>query len=527
MNEELAVSNVQKLVPKTKETREIAPSLDKFRETISYYFPHLRPSSVQLLQTAYRALEPFTKKPQKPEKISRVVEANTPWEDYLYSLERKDRKTITLVEGLTLKSTDIIPRLVTSMFRWYADHQETYHNQPLNVLVEDHPKKQKDPRRPVKRDKEGFFSVVLIGPNGEGDIVRLPEKWQKLEDTSLVEQIKMAVSSPHHQYKRRVKNWQELDTQPGVQMVIDLGWKERQTLTSAWEAHLLAKGAWIGVQIDEKNKLNISFDHLVLDGKASFDAVNALVKDLPKTKNGQEKVSKPKSFLLTRKDDPNPILKIEIPSNLNFRTLTKIFAESIAAAGLGYGEKFRNPTTAVPVVPEQPPEFSPLHRRIAIATVPFQTSEGPINEPAIKKIIADTRRQEFRTPMESLFKILYSPRIPKKIQTNLSSIFARLSSTKEIVAAFNGNGLISMIQTKVDSQEYFENHLPLYGGTIKPKEEIGGGVVCTIHEVVFNDPSAGERKATRHASLSGSGKFGSADKLQGFAGIFKDKMERE
>ncbi len=460
---------------------------------MAHQFPHFHPVARHAIDGLVRGCETWRRwfPARRP---SGVVNALTTWEQFL-ATEARSRRVMMTVQPLGVDTSGgaWAAVLLANVARWYRDVQRVRrHNQPLEVWVARLGREGRDARQRVS--DPAVLTAALTCEDGRFQMVRL-----RLDDAALTAGAVAALLA-----RTPACTWAEA-RRDGVhpQVVVDRAGRSG----SAWASHLLTSSAWLGARVDAATgALELSFDHLVMDGTAMAELSLAAGVGLP----GQGARAEPDAWL-TGPGEPAPVLRVELPERLDFRNLACAMLAAMQQAGAGAfpGD---NPTLLVPVLPAAPLSIPKKWRRIGVAVVSSRTRAGPVTPADVSEVFEQTRRGG--GVLEDIFSTLYAPSLPWWLPSLTTRGFAGTPWLKQVPAALGGNGLLSKITLEVDDDDALARHPSLFFNTMRPLEAVGGGVALCVTEVLRATPS-GVRKRF-FASLAGSGPFASRERLRAF-----------
>ncbi len=469
---------------------------------MAYKFPHFHPVAREALSALVRLCDGFQRLfPARRE--SDVVPALTTWERFL-STEPRSRRIMVTLQPLGVDTTGgaWAAALLARVARWHRDSRGRGHNQPTHVWVAELGREGFDARQPVS--DPGTLTAVVTHESGGFQVVRLPLDDAELTPEAVAARLARAPVCTLAEARRE-------GLRP--QVLVDRASRGG----SAWTSHLLASGAWLGARVDgTTGSLELSFDHLVMDGTSMTDVSLAIASALPRRGQGTE----PGDWL-TGPDEPTPLLRVELPERLDFRNLCCATLEALGHAG---AELLRgdNPTLLVPVLPDAPASVEREWRRIRIAVVPARTREGPVTPEQVASMLARTRHEG--GVLEDVFSTLYSPSLPWWMPSLTTHGFAYTPALRQVATAMCGNALVSKLTLVVDDEAALARHPPLYFNTMRPLPAVGGGVALCVTEVLCATPS-GVRKRF-FTTLAGSGPFNSRERLTAFRAALAPEAAR-
>lgn len=469
---------------------------------MTYKFPHFHPVARHALATLVRLCDGFQRLfPARRE--SAVVPALTTWERFL-STEPRSRRIMVTVQPLGVDTSGgaWAPALLARVARWHRDSRRRGHNQPTDVWVAELGREGFDARQPVSDTSTLTAAVTCEG--GGFQMVRLPLEDAALTPEAVAERLARAPVCTLAEARRD-------GLRP--QVLVD----RASHGDSAWTSHLLASGAWLGARVDAATgSLELSFDHLVMDGTAMVDASRAIAPGLPRCAAGADA-----GEWLTGPGEPTPLLRVELPERLDFRNLCCAVLEALqrSSAELLDGD---NPTLLVPVLPDAPASVKRDWRRIRIAVVPARTREGSVTPEHVSTLLARTRHEG--GVLEDVFSTLYSPSLPWWMPSLTTHGFAYTPALRQVASAMCGNALVSKLTLVVEDEAALAGFPPLFFNTMRPLPAVGGGVALCVTEVLCVTPS-GVRKRF-FAAAAGSGPFNSRERLTAFRAALAPEAAR-
>jgi hypothetical protein len=460
--------------------------------TLGDTFPHFHPVARGALSSLVRVCDGL-RRVFPAGRASDVVPALTPWEQFL-STEPRSRRIMVTVQplGVDTSGGTWAAALLARVARWHRDSRGTRHNQPTDVWVARLGRWGFDARQPVP--DPSALTAAVTHEGGGFQVVRLPLEEAALTPEAVAARLSRAPVRTLAEARRE-------GLRP--QVVVDRASRGG----SAWTSHLLATGAWLGARVDATTgSLELSFDHLVMDGTAMLDVSLALCRALPRRVAGGDG-----GEWLTGPDEPSPLLRVELPERLDYRNLCCAMLTALERTGAGL-LPCDNPTLLAPVLPDTPTSVAREWRRIRIAVVPARTRAGPVTPEHVAALLARTRREG--GVLEDVFSTLYSPSLPWWAPSLTTHGFAYTPTLRQVAAALCGNALLSKLTCVVDSEAALARHPPIFFNTIRPLPAAGGGVALCVTEVLCETPS-GVRKRF-FAALAGSGPFNSRERLLAF-----------
>ncbi|ABF90850.1 hypothetical protein MXAN_2346 [Myxococcus xanthus DK 1622] len=470
--------------------------IGRVHAALTHQFPHLHPvaryaiSGLVRFCDGWRRLFPARWPTQ-------VVPALTTWEQFL-TTEPRSRRIMVTVQPLGVETAGgtWAPVLLARVARWYRDSRGVRRqNQPLDVWVARLGREGSDARQRVQ--DADVLTAAITCEDGGLQVVRL-----SLDDAALTPDAVAALLA--RTPSRSLAEARRDGLFP--QVLVDRASRG----DSAWTSHLLTSSAWLGARVDAATgALELSFDHLVMDGTAMAELSLAASEGLPR----REGRAAPGEWL-TGPEEPSPLLRVELPEGLDFRNLACAMLQAVQRAGEGVFP-VDNPTLLVPVLPASPHTVARKWRRIGIAVVPSRTRTGPMTPAHVAHLLEQTRRGG--GVLKDIFSTLYSPALPWWMPSLTTHGFAFTPLLRQVPAALGGNALLSKITLEVDDDEALARHSSLFFNTMRPLSAVGGGVALCVTEVLHATPS-GVRKRF-FAALAGSGALGSREKLLAFRDV--------
>ncbi|MBZ4421933.1 hypothetical protein [Myxococcus sp. RHSTA-1-4] len=475
----------------------------RVRATLGYKFPHFHPVARGALSTLVRACDGMRRLfPSR--RASDVVPALTPWEQYLCT-EPRSRRLMVTVQPLGVDTTGgtWAAALLARVARWHRDSRGRRHNQPTEVWVARLGRSGFDARQPVP--DLAVLTAAVTHEGGGFQVVRLPLEEAELTLEAVAARLAAAPVRTLMEARRD-------GLRP--QVVVDRASRGG----SAWTSHLMTSSAWLGARVDgTTGSLELSFDHLVMDGTAMLDVSQALARVMPRRERGTDG-----GEWLTGPDDTTPLLRVELPERLDYRNLCCAMLTALERTGAELLPSCDNLTLLAPVLPDTPISVEREWRRIRIAVVPSRTREGPVTPEAVAAVLARTRGEG--GVLEDVFSTLYSPSLPWWAPSLTTHAFAFTPALRQVASAMCGNALLSKLTLVVDSEAALVRHPPVFFNTIRPLPAVGGGVALCVTEVLCVTPS-GVRKRF-FASLAGSGPFNSCERLLAFRAALAPEAAR-
>ncbi|WP_426750538.1 hypothetical protein [Myxococcus sp. Y35] len=477
--------------------------IERVHAALAHQFPHLHPIARHAIGALVRGCAGWRQlfPPRRP---SDVVPALTTWEQYLATESRSRRVMMTVQPvGVDTAGGAWAVALLSGVARWYRDSRGVRrHNQPLDVWVARFGREGSDARQRVS-DPEVLTAAVTCA-EGRFQVVRLP-----LDEAALTAEAvaaRLARTRPCSLAEAR-----RAGLRP--QVVVDRAGRGG----SAWASHLLTSSAWLGARVEEATgSLELSFDHLVMDGTAMAELSLAAAAGLPRRRNHAQV-----GEWLTGPEEPTPVLRVELPERLDFRSLTCAMLEALAQTGADVFP-VDNVSLLVPVLPASPFSVARKWRRIGIAVVSSRTRAGPVTPAQVAEVLEQTRRGG--GVLEDIFSTLYSPALPWWMPSLTTRAFAGTPLLRQVPAALGGNALLSKITLEVDDDEALARHPPLFFNTMRPLGAVGGGVALCVTEVL-RPARPGVRKRF-FAALAGSGPFAARERLLAFRAALLSEAAR-
>jgi hypothetical protein len=475
----------------------------RVRATVGDTFPHFHPVARGALSALVRVCD-GARRLFPSGRASDVVPALTPWEQYLCTEPRSRRLMVTVQPlGVDTAGGAWAAALLARVARWHRDRRGVRYNQPTDVWVASLGRWGFDARQPVP--DPSVLTAAVTHESGGLQVVRLP-----LEDAELAPEAVAArlAAAP----VRTLAEARREGLRP--QVVVDRASRGG----SAWTTHLLASSAWLGARVDAATgSLELSFDHLVMDGTAMLEVSQALARGLPRRAEGGDG-----GEWLTGPGDATPLLRVELPERLDYRNLCCAVLAALERTGAGLLPSCENLTLLAPVLPDTPASVAREWRRIRVAVVPARTREGPMTPERVAAVLARTRHGG--GVLEDIFTTLYSPSLPWWLPPLTTHAFAYTPVLRQVAAALCGNALLSKLTVVVDSEAALASHPPLFFNTIRPLAAAGGGVALCVTEVLCVTRS-GVRKRF-FAALAGSGPFNSRERLLAFRAALAPEAAR-
>ncbi|SEU28529.1 hypothetical protein SAMN05443572_10814 [Myxococcus fulvus] len=471
----------------------------RVRESMAHKFPHFVPVARQALSVLVGACDGW-QRTFPASQVSDVVPELTSWERFL-STEPRSRRVMMTVQPLGLDTRDggWVSALLAQVARWHVGTRGRRHNQPTDVWLAGLGRMGLDARQRVADD--GVLTVAVTVPGGGFRVARLP-----LVDTSLTSRAVAALLESRAPCSLSEARRDGLHPQ----VVVDAAGHG----DSAWTSHLLTTSAWLGARVERTTgSLELAFDHLVMDGTAMMEVSRAIASALPRGPHGGDG-----GEWLTGPDDPSPLLRVELPEQLDFRSLA---CAVLGALGRSHGGLLRtdNPTMLVPVLPDAPLSVPRPWRRIRIAVIPSLTRDGPVTPARVSQLLEHTRTEG--GVLEDIFSTLYSPSLPWWMPSLTTHGFAYTPGLRQVASALCGNALLSKITLEVEDEAALERHAPIHFNTMRPLPAVGGGVALCVTEVLCVT-----RKGVRKrffGAIAGSGPFTARERLI----AFRTELERE
>jgi hypothetical protein len=394
------------------------------------------------------------------------------------------------------------PALLSRVARWHRDNRRRGYNQPTDVWVAELGREGFDARQPVS--DTGSLTAAVTHEGGGFQVVRLPLEEAALTPEAVAARLAAAPVCTLSEARRD-------GLRP--QVLVDRASRG----DSAWTSHLLASGAWLGARVDgTTGSLELSFDHLVMDGTAMLDVSRAIAPALPRRAAGADA-----GEWLTGPDEPTPLLRVELPERLDFRNLCCAVLEALERSSAGLIPR-DNPTLLVPVLPDAPARVERDWRRLRIAVVPARTREGTVTPEQVSSLLARTRH--VGGVLEDVFSTLYSPSLPWWMPSLTTHGFAYTPALRQVATAMCGNALLSKLTLVVEDEAALARFPPLFFNTMRPLPAVGGGVALCVTEVLCATPS-GVRKRF-FAAVAGSGPFNSRERLTAFRAALAPEASR-
>ncbi|NMO17739.1 hypothetical protein HPC49_41130 [Pyxidicoccus fallax] len=484
----------------------VCPDVDvsvRVRTALGHEFPHFHPVTRGVLSTLVWSCDGL-RRLFPPRRASDVVPELTAWEQFL-STEPRSRRIAMSVQPLGVDTTGgtWVSALLARLTRWLRDNRKRGHNQPTDVWVARLGREGFDARQPV--EDPSVLTVAVTQEGGGLRVARLPLDAAALTPGDVARLLAAAPVRTRAELRR---------DGPRPQVVVDLASRGG----GAWTSHLLASSAWLGARVDgTTGSLELSFDHLVLDGTAMLDVSRALAGELPRRAGGGDV-----GEWLTGPGDATPLLRVELPERLDFRNLCCAMLTALERTGAGLLPLCENPTLLAPVLPDAPASVERDWRRISIAVVPSRTREGPVTPEQVSAVLARTRRRS--GVLEGVLSALYTPALPWCVSALTTYALSYTPVLRQIAATMGGNALLSKLTLVVDDEAALAAHPPLFFNTIRPISAVGGGVALCVTEVLCVTPS-GTRKRF-FAALAGSGLFNSRERLLAFRAALAPEAAR-
>ncbi len=490
-------------LPFPAEAQDVGVS-ERVHAALAHQFPHLHPVARHAIHGLVRCCDDWRRlfPPRRP---SGVVPTLTTWEQFL-ATEPRPRRAMVTVQPVGVDTTREVwaAALLVGVARWCRDSRDVCrHNQPLDVWVARLGREGSDARQ--RASDPDVLTAAVTCADGRFQVVRLPVAGEVMTAEAVAALLARTPACSLAEARRD-------GLRP--QVVVDRAGRGG----SAWSSHLLTSSAWLGARVDAATgALELSFDHLVMDGTAMVELSRAAVAGLPRRTGGTEV-----GEWLTGPAEPTPVLRVELPERLDFRSLTCAMLQALTRTGAG-AFPVDNPTVLVPVLPASPRAVARKWRRIGIAVVSSRTRAGPVTPAYVAEVLEQTRRGG--GVLEGIFATLYSPALPWWMPSLTTRGFAGTPWLRQVPAALGGNALLSKITLEVDDDEALARHPPLFFNTMRPLEAVGGGVALCVTEVLRPTPS-GVRKRF-FAALAGSGSFASRERLLAFrAALLPEAVSR-
>ncbi|WNZ64398.1 hypothetical protein QEG98_12390 [Myxococcus sp. MxC21-1] len=187
------------------------------------------------------------------------------------------------------------PVLLARVVRWFRDSRGVRRqNQPLDVWVARLGREGSDARQRVQ--DADVLTAAITCEDGGLQVVRL-----SLDDAALTPDAVAALLA--RTPSRSLAEARREGLFP--QVLVDRASRG----DSAWTSHLLTSSAWFGARVDAATgALELSFDHLVMDGTAMAELSLAASEGLPR----REGRAAPGEWL-TGPEEPSPLLRVELP----------------------------------------------------------------------------------------------------------------------------------------------------------------------------------------------------------------------
>ncbi|MEA3355272.1 MAG: hypothetical protein U9Q63_02175 [Patescibacteria group bacterium] len=419
---------------------------------------------------------------------SRVVDALTPWELFLSSLNKKDRGVIKEIRTNT--DSPINP---TSMAKvallWMMKNKGKYQNQPFLITLSPD-KKYVDPRK-----KTDNYQAAIRQENGTYLVLKINKsETLNISNEKLFKIVRNSSRDPNN-----------------CQVVVD-----NRSVQNAfgWELNEQIPSAFIGIAQNEEGVITLNTDHLCLDGSAVLSLAHHLGHYSKTSKDQQSQTKYPTE---NTKFQPQILINKFAPSLLKLSNtqIMKVFAETMISLG-----KDPQQTILIPTVGKFNSELDNFleknptsHSRIQPAIFALeQLANQPDYVRSHLNKISDNLNEEVLT---HLFKILNHPSVPEKIKNIFLKKLKHVPYLKKLVAIFNGVGLVTLPkQLKIShDQDYGKtrDNVSIFGNTMKSMVD---EIAINLTRYIFDD------KIT--FSLSGNKSKADIDYLENFAKIMEN-----